>query len=170
MVDGSRPNAAASAPRRCGPSSASWHMIPYAERSSVTSPRCVDRWMRTLFRSSTVSCRSIFVSSVFTAPAFRRSPGFVSMQRSVLRIGCRNLPLSLYGASDPDGVAPPLTENGQVHERQPAPGAPPTPLAPAKVGGQMPQHGVEDVDVVVDPELVRHGEEKGVRGGDGLVL
>src|SRR4051794_21155065 len=118
--------------------------------------------MRTLFRSSTVSCRSIFVSSVFTAPAFRGSPGFVSMQRSVLSNGCRDLPLCSMVPQILIGWPPPAHRKRTGSRKTAGAGSAADPLAPAKVGGQMPQHGVEDVGVVVDPELVRHGEEQGV--------
>src|SRR5207253_1583294 len=42
--------------------------------------------------------------------------------------------------------------------------------APAELRRDVPQDAVEDVRVVVDAELVRHGEQQGVRGRHGLVL
>ena len=41
---------------------------------------------------------------------------------------------------------------------------------PPERGGDVAQQAVEQVRVVVDAELVREGDEQGVRGGDRLVL
>ena len=50
-------------------------------------------------------------------------------------------------------------------------GAPKIPaLTPPEIGCEVPEHALDEVGVVVDPELVRDGEQQGVRGRDSLVL
>src|SRR5690606_8468599 len=44
------------------------------------------------------------------------------------------------------------------------------PSAPPQGGGEMGQHRLQHVGVVVDAELVRDGDEQRVGGGDRLVL
>src|SRR3954447_16020472 len=64
----------------------------------------------------------------------------------------------------PDGVMPSCANTCAAC---PAPGAG---SAPAQLRREVGQHALDDVGVVVDAQLVRHGEQQGVGGRDGLVL